>query len=82
MITVTLRFYAELNDRLPPGKRKVDFQVSPQKKQSIADLIESLNISLSDVDRILANGEPVDVTHIVQDGDRFSIYPELRSLNS
>jgi sulfur carrier protein ThiS len=80
MITITLRFYAELNDRLPPDKRKVDFQFSLPKEQSIADLIESLNIPLSDVDRILANGEPVDVSYTVQDGDRFSIYPELRSL--
>lgn len=81
MMTITLRFYAELNDRLPPDRRKVDFQISLQKDQSIADLIESLNIPLSDVDRVLANGQPVDVSYRVQEGDRFSVYPEFRSLN-
>jgi len=82
MITVTLRFYAELNDRLSPDRSKADFQISLEKKQSIADLIESLDIPLSHVDRILANGEPVDISYIVQESDRFSIYPEFRSLKS
>jgi hypothetical protein len=81
MASATLRFYAELSDRLPADRRKVDFEVSFERGQSIGHLIESLNFSAAEVDLILANGEPVGFSYTVQEGDRFSIYPEFRALN-
>ena len=80
MSKATLRFYAELNDHLAPVRRKVDFEVAFEQGRSIENLIESLNISASEVDLILANGETVDFSYVVQDGDRFSVYPEFRAL--
>ncbi len=82
MVTVTLRFYAELNGRLSPDRRQSDFQISLNERQPIADLIESLSVPITEVDLVLANGEPVDISYIVQEGDRFSIYPPFRHLKA
>jgi hypothetical protein len=80
MTTVTLRFYAELNERLPPDRRKVDFQATLEGKQSVGDLIESLGVQPAEVDLILANGKSVDFSYSVREGDRFSVYPAFRTL--
>lgn len=80
MAKATFRFYAELNDPLPPNRRKLDFEVSFEQGRSIESLIESLHIPRTEVDLVLANGEPVELSYIVQEGDRFSIYPEFRTL--
>jgi hypothetical protein len=82
MATATLRFYAELNEHIPPDRRKVDFGVSFEKGRSIGSLIESLDLPPEEVDLILANGEPVDFSYVLQDGDRLSIYPEFRTLKN
>jgi uncharacterized protein with PIN domain len=81
MLQASLRFYAELNDFLPPGRRMTDvaceFHVSP----AVRDLIESLGVPHTEVDLILANGEPVDFGYLVRDGDRISVYPVFESLD-
>ena len=82
MATATLRFYAELNEHLSRERRKVDSEVSFEKGQSIGSLIESLDLPPEEVDLILANGEPVDFSYVLQDGDRLSIYPEFRTLKN
>jgi uncharacterized protein with PIN domain len=75
------RFYAELNDFLPPGRRAVDFAVSFHVSAPVRDLIESLGPPHTEVDLILANGESVDFSYLVQDGDRISVYPVFESLD-
>jgi hypothetical protein len=81
MKQASLRFYAELNDFLPPERRAADipcpFHVSP----AVRDLIESLGVPHTEVDLILANGESVDFDYAVQDGDRISVYPVFESLD-
>jgi uncharacterized protein with PIN domain len=76
-----LRFYSELNDFLPPERRFVSssyaFFVSP----AVRDVIESLGVPHTEVDLILANGESVDFSYLVQDGDRLSVYPVFESLD-
>jgi hypothetical protein len=78
---VTLRFYAELNDPLPPNRRGVDFQIRLRDRRTIKDLIEFLGVPHTKVDLILANGRSVDFSYIAQEGDRFSIYPVFELLN-
>ena len=81
MATVTLRFYEELNDFLAERLRKVEFPHSLQRRTSIKDLIESFGVPHTEVDIILVNGQSVDFSHIVQDGDRISVYPVFESLD-
>lgn len=81
MSAARFRFYAELNDFLPEssdGKELVRrFDVSG----SVKDLIESFGVPHTEVDLVLANGEPVDFSYAVRDGDLISVYPVFESLD-
>ncbi|MGD0013989.1 MAG: Mut7-C RNAse domain-containing protein [Bryobacteraceae bacterium] len=76
-----IRFYAELNDFVPPERRfqasEYGFHVSP----AVRDAIESLGVPHTEVDLILANGESVGFSHAIQDGDYISVYPVFESLD-
>jgi uncharacterized protein len=81
MYAARFRFYAELNDFLPDechGKELVRrFEVSG----SVKDLIESFGVPHTEVDLVIANGEPVDFAYAVRDGDIVSVYPVFESLD-
>jgi uncharacterized protein with PIN domain/sulfur carrier protein ThiS len=81
MATAHLRFYEELNDFLPPSQRKVEFEHRFVRRASIKDMIESLGVPHPEIELILVNGQSVDFTHIVEDGDRISVYPVFESLD-
>ncbi len=76
-----LRFYAELNDFLPPEKRYTRFGCEFWVGGSVKDLIEAEGVPHTEVDLILANGESVDFSYQVRDGDRISVYPVFESLD-
>lgn len=75
MSDVCFRFYEELNDFLPPHRRKRDFTIPFRPQNSIKDMIESLGVPHTEVDLILVNGQSVDFSYIVKSGDRISVYP-------
>lgn len=76
-----LRFYAELNDFLPPEKRYCRFPCQFWVGGSVKDLIEAEGVPHTEVDLVLVNGESVDFSHQVRDGDRISVYPVFESLD-
>jgi uncharacterized protein len=81
MSVAGFRFYAELNDLLPEDCRgKVLFRRF-DVTSSVKDFIESFGVPHTEVDLLLANGEPVDFSYGVRDGDRVSIYPVFESLD-
>lgn len=75
MAQADFRFYAELNDFLPPSKRLVSFAHIFEGRVSIKDMIEAQGVPHTEVDRILVNVCSVDFSYIVQDGDRINVYP-------
>ncbi|MDY6880151.1 MAG: Mut7-C RNAse domain-containing protein [Desulfatiglans sp.] len=81
MSKAILRFYEELNDLLPEHKQKTDLEADFKGRRSVKDMIEALGVPHTEVDLILANGESVDFSYIVQDADRISVYPVFESLN-
>jgi len=81
MSKATFRFYAELNPFLPHNKRHVAFGHDFNGRQSIKDMVESLGIPHTEIDLILVNGESVDFSYLVQDGDQISVYPEFEGLD-
>ena len=81
MARVQLRFYEELNDFLAPALRKVAFSHTFDRRASIKDMIESFGVPHTEVEIILVNGESVDFSYIVQDGDYISVYPVFESLD-
>lgn len=75
MASAQFRFYEELNDFLPPKKRKVYFNHPCNGRNTIKDIIEALGVPHTEIDLILVNGQSVDFSYIVQDGDHISVYP-------
>jgi uncharacterized protein with PIN domain len=76
-----VRFYAELNDFLPPERRGVAFTGSFHVGPPVRDLIESLGAPHTEIDLILINGVPADFSRTVEDGDRISVYPVFEAID-
>ncbi|MDQ7821522.1 MAG: Mut7-C RNAse domain-containing protein [Candidatus Eremiobacteraeota bacterium] len=81
MAMALFRFYEELNDFLPPEKRKTWFSYSFTGSPSVKDAIESLGVPHTEVDLIVANGGSVDFGYRICDNDRISVYPVFESLD-
>lgn len=80
MIRLTLRFYAELNGFLSPERRQVAFVHRLRERASIKVVIEALGVPHTEIDLILAAGEPVDFAYLPWDGDRIAVYPRFTRL--
>jgi uncharacterized protein with PIN domain len=80
-IRVSIRFYSELNDFLPPRRRQVQFEHALNERASIKHVIETLGVPHTEVDLILVDGASVDFSYRVGDGDRISVYPIFESFD-
>lgn len=80
MNQASFRFYSELNDFLSGADRFRTVSTVFADGQSVKHLIEALGVPHPEVDLILVNGEPVDLTYLVHDNDRVSVYPRFRTL--
>ncbi|HWR51984.1 MAG TPA: Mut7-C RNAse domain-containing protein [Bryobacteraceae bacterium] len=81
MKRAVVRFYAELNDFVPPAKRYRDIEVLFHVGPAVRDLIESEGIPHTEVDLVLVNGESAPFTRVVEDRDRISVYPVFESFD-
>jgi len=81
MSEADFRFYEELNDHLPPGRRKRSFVHQFSGRTPVAALIRVLGVPLPEVELILVNGESVAGDHLVSDGDRVSVYPVFEAFD-
>ena len=72
MAKANFRFHAELNYFLPASKRQVSFAHCFEARASIKDMIEALGVPHPEVGLILVNGQSVDFSYIVQNGDTYS----------
>jgi uncharacterized protein len=75
------RFYEELNDFLPASLRKRRFPRLFGHRASIKDMIEALGVPHTEIEVVLVNGESVDFSYIVNNGDDISVYPMFESLD-
>lgn len=78
---VELRFYAELNDLLPPRRRYRTLVRTLPSAASVKDVIEAEGVPHTEVDLIVVNGAPVGFDHRVRDGDRIAVYPVFESFD-
>lgn len=81
MLTVTVRFYSELNDLLKDAQRG-----HPQIKKlltttTVRDIIQSYGIPTTEVDLVLVNGQSVGFEYLVQDNDQLGVYPVFESFD-
>lgn len=79
MPSVTIRFYEELNDFLPAKIRKSPFVRECAPGCSAKALIEDLGVPHTEVDLILANGQSVDFSYRLREGDLLSVFPVFES---
>lgn len=75
------RFYEELNEFLPEGKRKIHFPWSFSGTPSVKDAIEALGVPHVEIDMIIANGISVDFSYKLRNEDSVSVYPVFESLD-
>ena len=78
---VSIRFYEELNDFLPPDLRKVRFVKNIGSGASVKDLTESCGVPHTEVDLILVNGESENFDYSVKNKDDISVYPVFESID-
>ena len=77
----TFRFYAELNDFLPPNRRGVPFVHSFLGRPAVKDAIEALGVPHTEIDLVLLDGESVDFRASLFDGARVSVFPVFESID-
>jgi len=79
--TAVFRFYAELNDFLPPELDGQELTYHFNGNPSVKDAIEAQGVPHAEVELILANGESVGFGHQLSDGDRLAVYPVFESFD-
>jgi uncharacterized protein with PIN domain len=77
----TFRFYAELNDFLPPSHRSIQRPYRFGGKPSVKDAIEALGVPHTEVELILVNGVSVGFDYHLCSGDRIAVYPVFETLD-
>jgi len=80
-VTATFRFYEELNDFLPPPRRRRDFNATCARGATVKHMIEALGVPHTEVELVLVGGESVGFDRIVRDGDRVAVYPKFESFD-
>ena len=81
MARATFRFYEELNDFLPPERRKTPFVHEFNRRASVKDMIEALGVPHPEVELVLVNGRSVDFGRVVRDRDRVAVYPVFEAFD-
>ncbi len=79
--SATFRFYEELNDFLPPARRKVDFEHAFTGTPSVKDTIEAIGVPHPEIDLILVDGRSVGFDHRLSGGERIAVYPVFERLD-
>ncbi|MBW8363235.1 MAG: Mut7-C ubiquitin/RNAse domain-containing protein [Rhizobium sp.] len=79
MVTATFRFHEELNDFLAPARRGQAFTVPCAEAATTKHMIEALGVPHTEVELILVNGESVDFSRLLHDGDRVAVYPRFEA---
>ena len=75
------RFYAELNDHLPPERQYQTIEKPFFVPASVKDMIESFGVPHPEVELIVVNGASADFSRLIHDGDRVAVYPLFESID-
>jgi hypothetical protein len=78
---IQLRFYEELNDFLPPDKRKRAFACPLDGDTTVEQLLERFAVPKTGVELVLVNGDSAPFSCHLKEGDFVSIYPVFESLD-
>ena len=80
-MTVSFRFYEELNDFIAPERRQRTFSLACPAESTVKHAIEAIGVPHTEVELILIDGIPVGFGERLRDGHRVAIYPKFESLD-
>ncbi|WP_374565991.1 Mut7-C RNAse domain-containing protein [Ideonella sp.] len=80
-VTVTFRFYEELNDFVAPERRRREFSCRCAEGATVKHMIEALGVPHTEVELVLVNGESVGFDRLLIDGDRVAVYPVFEAFD-
>jgi uncharacterized protein with PIN domain len=75
------RFYEELNDFLPPDRRKREFDYAFDGTPAVKDVIEAIGVPHTEIDLILVDGKSVGFDHRLEGSERVAVYPMFERLD-
>ncbi len=75
IVTVQFRFYGELNDFLPPPRKRQSFVYTVKGHPSVKDTVEALGVPHPEIGYLFVNGKPVDFAYQLQGEDKVVAYP-------
>ncbi|MBU1236046.1 MAG: Mut7-C ubiquitin/RNAse domain-containing protein [Gammaproteobacteria bacterium] len=75
------RFYEELNDFLPPERRRQEFSATCARAATTKHMIEALGVPHTEVELILVNGVSVGFDRLLCEGDRVAVYPRFEAFD-
>jgi uncharacterized protein len=81
VLSISVRFYGELNDFLPPEHRQATLVCALESSASIKDVVETLGVPHPEIDLLVVNGRSVDFAARPSDGDRVAVYPPFRAID-
>jgi uncharacterized protein with PIN domain len=73
--SANFRFYAELNDFLPPARRGRSFAHRFNGTPSVKDTVEAIGVPHTEIDLILVNGVSVGFGHLLRGDERVAVFP-------
>jgi uncharacterized protein with PIN domain len=68
-------FIGALNDFLPHYRKNATFSLEFASHQSLKHLIESLGVPHTEFGQLVVNGQPVDSSCLLHEGDMVQVYP-------
>lgn len=81
MVTARFRFYAHLNNFLPPQRRQREFACVCARAATVKHMIEALGTPHTEVAIVLVNGESCGFDRLLHDGDRVAAFPPFLTLD-
>lgn len=81
MRSASVRFYGSLNDFLPAARRQLTLHCAFESSPSVKDLVEALGVPHPEIDLLIVDGQSVDFSYRLRDGDRVAVYPLIRALD-
>lgn len=76
-----IRFYEELNDFLPPSRKKIRYEINFTGTPSVKDIIEAQGVPHTEIDLILVNGTSVRFNKRLNGDEDISVYPVFESFD-
>jgi len=79
--SASVRFYGSLNDFLAAAYRQSTLVCGFDSSPSVKDLVEALGVPHPEIDLLVVDGQSVEFSYRLRDGDRVAVYPPLRTFD-